>query len=279
MQHSDLPQCIQQVCWLPLECISPRPSVTFGGEDSASLGELAESIRQRGLLEPVTVRAAAGGRYEIVSGNRRLMAARMAGLTHLDAVVLCGDLPQADAQALTDMLLTGGRHYLEQAAALKELVERCGVTREEAARLMGCTAASVTRRLTLCRLDAELQGYLMEQRLSEGVALALARLPDPQARRRIARQAAAERLCVRDVELLVTSAIARLPAPPAPGGRTIALMRDHRLYLNAIRAIVSQMQEAGIPAVTSERPVAGGVEFTLRMPVRRRRARGQVAGP
>lgn len=267
-----MPQCIQQVCWLPMQCISPRPSVGYGEGDQYTLAELAASIRQRGLLEPVTVRRTGENRYVIVSGNRRLAAARMAGLTHLDAVVLEDDALRADARALADMLLRGDRHYLEQAAALQQMVSRCGLSREEAARLTGLTASAVARRLTLCRLDQALQGYLMEKRLPEGVALALARLPDAQARRRIAGQAADEGLCIRDVELLVRSAMARLPAPPAPGGRTITLIRDHRLYLNAIRAIVSQMQEAGIAAVSSEREVEGGVEFTLRMPVRHRRA-------
>lgn len=262
----------EQVCWLPLERIAPRPSVGMEPADGMTLMELVDSIRQHGLVQPITVQATRSGRYVIVSGNRRFMACRMAGLTHVDAVVLEGIAPDQAAQAVLESILSGHMHYLEEAAALKRLLEQHGFTRDELARLLGCTAATVAQRVRLTELDGELQAYLMEQGLPERYARALLKLPDRRARMTIARQAVREKLCVRDVELLVTSAQSRLPVPPVRGRRTIALMRDHRLYLNAIRSIVAQMQEAGIDATTDERTLDGSVEVTLRLPTRRRRA-------
>ena len=87
----------------------------------------------------------------------------------------------------------------------------------------------------------------------------------------IARQAVAQRLYVRDVELLVTAAIARLPVPPPTGGRMISLMRDHRLYLNAIQAIIAQMQEAGLAPEVRQTRFGDYAELTIRVPVRKRR--------
>lgn len=261
----------EQVCWLPLERISPRPSVCMETTDSLSLMELVESIRQYGLIQPITVRAAQNGRYVIVSGNRRLMACRMAGMTHVDAVVLAGVATDQTADTLLEGLLSGRLHYLEEGAALQRLLAQ-GYSRDELARLLGSTAATVAQRARLAELDEETKSFLLEQGMPERYARTLLKLPDRRARLSIARQAAREKLCVRDVELLVTSAQDHLPVPPTPGRRTIALMRDHRLYLNAIRSIVAQMQETGIQATAEERSLDGSVEITLRMPTRRRRA-------
>ena len=112
----------------------------------------------------------------------------------------------------------------------------------------------------------------MEQNLPEGYARALSKLPDRAGRMAIARQAVAQKLCVRDVELLVSAAIARLPVPPPIRGRTISLMRDHRLYLNAIQAIIAQMREAGITPEVNQTRFGDYVELTLRIPVRRARS-------
>lgn len=262
-----------QVCWLPMERISPRPSVGLEPTDGTTLMELVDSIRLHGLVQPITVQATRSGRYVIVSGNRRFMACRMAGLSHIDAVVLEGVAPDLEAQPLLESILSGNLHYLEEADAMKRLLERHGFTRDELARSLGCTAASVAQRIRLAELDGELQAFLLEQGLPERYAHALVKLPHRRARMSIARQAVRERLCVRDVELLVASAQTRLPVPPLPGGRTITLVRDHRLYLNAIRSIVAQMQEAGIEATTAERTLDGSVEVVLHLPTRRRRAR------
>ncbi|MBQ8311949.1 MAG: ParB/RepB/Spo0J family partition protein [Clostridia bacterium] len=262
-----------QVCWLPLERITPRPSVGLEPTDGTTLMELVDSIRLHGLVQPITVQMTRSGRYVIVSGNRRFMACRMAGLSHIDAVVLEGVAADLEAQPLLESILSGCLHYLEEADAMKRLVERHGFTREELARSLGCTAAGVAQRIRLAELDEELQAFLLEQGLPERYAHALVKLPNRRARMTIARQAVREKLCVRDVELLVASAQSRLPVPPLPGGRTITLVRDHRLYLNAIRSIVAQMQEAGIEATTAERTLDGSVEVVLRLPTRRRRAR------
>lgn len=262
-----------QVCWLPMERISPRPSVGMEPVDGMTLMELVDSIRQHGLIQPITVQATRGGRYVIVSGNRRFMACRMAGMSHVDAVVLEGIAPDQAAQAVLESILAGYLHYLEEAAAMKRLLEQHGFTRDELARLLGTTAANVAQRVRLAELDGEMQAFLIEQSMPERYARALVKLPDRRARMTIARQAVREKLCVRDVELLVASAQSRLPVPQVAGRRTIALMRDHRLYLNAIRSIVAQMQEAGIDATTDERTLDGSVEVTLRLPTRRRQLR------
>ena len=269
---SGVPVHSQQVCWLPVDSISPRGTCQLGREDSVSLTELAESIRLHGLMKPITVQRVGHGRYTVVSGNRRLMACRMLGMTHIDAVVLWPGPDTQNAQQLMDSLLSGRLHYLEQAHALQTLSVTYGCNREELARAMGTTAAAVSARIHLTALDGELQIFLMEEGVSERVAQALLRLPDREARMLIARKAAAQRLSVREVEALVGSAMNRLPVPPLTGGRTIYRMRDYRLYLNAVRSIIAQMKEAGVDAACEEHQSADRVEVTLSISTRRRRS-------
>ena len=270
--------CARQVCWLPVSSISPREEAAFAGEGEASLEEMAASIRREGLHKPITVEDAGGGRYRILSGNRRFLACRMAGLTHVDAVILASPAAGMDARSLMEALLSGRLHYLEEAAALEKLIRVHGMRREALATALGKTAALIGQKMRLNALDSELKALLLEENLPECTARALLKLPDRQGRLLIARKAAAQHLCVRDVELMVKSAAARLPVPPVPGGRTISLMRDHRLYLNAIRAIVAQMQEAGLSAQEKSCVMGDTVEVTIRIPTKRRRSQKQLHG-
>ena len=270
--------CVQQVCWLPLDRITPRMSQPFGREDSQSLVEMCESIRRDGLLQPITVQRMGNDGFMIVSGNRRYMACRMLGMTHIDAVVLPGPPEDQSLQEKLEMLLSRRMHYLDEARAMAEVLDSGVMDRESLARSLGMTSASLREKLRLLELDEGLCILLVEQGLPERIARALLRLPDNRARMSIALQAAREHLSVRDVELLVASAQTKLPVPPVPGGRTITLMRDHRLYLNAIRAIAAQMEEAGLNAQMTERTLPDAVEVTLRLPTRRRRSQAYSCG-
>lgn len=263
-------QCAQQVCWVAVDKITPRMNRAFGREDSASLNDLAASIKRDGLIRPITVRPTVGGKYEIVSGNRRYLACRMIGMTQVDAIVLASSPRETSAQVLLNRLLAGGIHYLDQADILRELHTAYGVSRDVLAQQLGVTPAALGHRMRLADLDEETRSLLHESALPEKVAAGLLRLPDSELRCRILRQAVREHLSPRDVELLVTSACTHLPVPPA--GRTIALMRDSRLYLNALRAIAAQMQEAGIPAQISETVTPAATTVTVSVPTRHRRS-------
>lgn len=264
----------QQVCWLPLDRITPRVAQPFSREEGESMAELCASIRRDGLISPITVQRMAGGGFMVVSGNRRYLACRMLGLSHIDAVVVPGMAAEDSLREMVDALLSRQLHYLEEGRVIQRVLDSGLMGREALARHMGVTSATLREKLRCNDLQEDLRILLMEQNLPEGIARALLRLPDHAARMRIALKAARERLSIREVEVLVASAQHRLPAPPMPGGKTIALVRDHRLYLNAIRAIAAQMKEAGLDGQMTERTLPDAVEVTLRLPTRCRRRQG-----
>lgn len=290
MSHICPQQSWQSVCeLLPMERVIPRPSLHFVPESGGSLQELAESIRQEGLHRPVIVQRRESGRYQVISGNRRLMACRMLGLPHIPVRVL----PEGDGgmprEQLLESLETGEMHYLEEAETLAVLSGQYQMSLRELAKRVGRHPQMVADQMRLCNDSPELRAFLLEEAVPLEIALTL--LPLPVGRRMpVIRRIAREQLCVRDAGLLVAAALRRQPPiqeMPAPmperpvkpakkprrhTGRVINAVRDHRIYLNAFRDIAGQMREAGLNATLTEHRVGCRVEVTISLSTRRRRA-------
>jgi ParB family chromosome partitioning protein len=185
---------------LPLELISPNPKQPRRRFDEETLAALAGSLGERGVLQPVLVRPKAGGTYELVAGERRWRAARMAGLEAIPALIR----PRADAEALELALIENmareDLNPIEEARACTALVEELGLTREEVGRRVGRGRVAVTNLMRLLDLPDEVIELLQEGALTEGHGRALLLAEDHQARRSIAREAAADGWSVRVTE-------------------------------------------------------------------------------
>jgi len=256
----------RQVCWLPMDSIFPNPGQPRKEFNDFALMELASSIRQFGLLQPITVQKKKAG-YEIVMGERRYRACQMLGFTHIDAFVLPAAQDDCAFLALIENIQRENLHYFEEAEAYAELLKQ-GITQEALARRLGKSASGIANKLRLMKLEPELRHFLMEEGLSERHARALLSLPDAKGRERIAHQAALQHLTVRETEMLVQRAQKRLPVPPPPR-RMISLVRDYRLYLNAIKSVVAQMQETGVETQMDIKEASGWVDVCIRIPKRR----------
>ncbi|MBC8023444.1 MAG: ParB/RepB/Spo0J family partition protein [Burkholderiales bacterium] len=173
--------------------------------DEASLAQLADSIRARGVIQPIVVRPVEGGQYEIVAGERRWRAARLAGLAHVPAVVR--EVPDEAALGigLIENIQREDLNPLEEANGLKRLIDEFKLTHEEAARAVGRSRVGVTNLLRLIELAPAVQAMLLDGRIDMGHARALLALS--KARQvELAEQVAAGGLSVRDTERLVQQA-------------------------------------------------------------------------
>jgi ParB family chromosome partitioning protein len=190
---------------LPVDLISPNPKQPRRRFDEESLAALADSLGERGVLQPVLVRPKAGGTYELVAGERRWRAAVLAGLDAIPALVR----PRVDAEALELALIENmareDLNPIEEARACAALVEELGLTREEVGRRVGRGRVAVTNLMRLLDLPDEVIALLEEEALSEGHGRALLLADDHQARKGLAREAASEGWSVR-----VTEANARI---------------------------------------------------------------------
>jgi ParB family chromosome partitioning protein len=185
---------------IPLDLVGPnqrQPRRTF---DEAALAELAESIRARGLLQPVVVRAVPGGRYELLAGERRLRAARMAQLETIPAMVRAADERDQLDIALAENMARVDLNPIEEARACAMLVEDLGLTREELARRVGRSRVAISNLIRLLDLPEEALELIQRGALSEGHGRAILLCKDHAARRALAFDARDGAWSVRETE-------------------------------------------------------------------------------
>ncbi len=168
--------------------------------DDAALDELAASIREHGVLEPILVRKRRGGGFEIIAGERRWRASQRAGLKEVPVFVRELSDAAAFEAALVENLQREDLNPIETARAFQRLIDEFGHTQEQVAERVGKDRSSVSNALRLLKLPDEVLDMLEEGRLTEGHGRALLMAPDPSTMVRLARQAAAQKLSVREVE-------------------------------------------------------------------------------
>ena len=187
---------------IPVADITPNPNQPRVHFDEEALGELADSIAQVGLLQPILVRRVDDG-YQLIAGERRWRAARRAGLTTVPAVVRLSDDTSAVEEALIENLHREDLTALEEAAAYLQLIEDFDLTHDDVAKRIGKSRSSVTNTLRLLGLPPEVQRLLADGKLSAGHAKALLGTPDRALQERLAHRAVEEGWSVRTMEDVV----------------------------------------------------------------------------
>jgi len=188
--------------YLPIsqvESCSSQPRKLF---DEASLAELADSIREHGVIQPLTVRKLSSGYYQIIAGERRWRAARMAGLSEIPAVVIDADDKKAAELALVENLQREDLNPMEEAAGYQSLIQTYHMTQEEAARRVGKSRSAVANAMRLLGLQSNVRKLVEEGTLSAGHARALLPLP-PALQEKAAETVIQGQLSVRQTEALV----------------------------------------------------------------------------
>jgi len=179
-----------------------------------SLQELADSIRAQGLVQPIVVRVAVAGSYELIAGERRWRAAQLAGLAEVPALVRQVSDQVAMAMALVENIQREDLNPLEEAQALRRLIEEFAMTHQQAAEAVGRSRATVSNLLRLLELGEEVRQFVQDDRLEMGHARALLPLP-PSLQQEVARQVLLRGLSVRETEALVKR-LQNSPAKPSP---------------------------------------------------------------
>ena len=184
-----------------------QPRKTF---DKARLQELADSIRQHGVFTPILVKRSLGG-YELIAGERRLRACRIAGLKKIPAIEMEFDDQQMMEIALLENIQREDLNAIEEAKAYEKLIQKVGYTQEELARRIGKSREHVANMMRLLKLPARLQQHVTAHELSMGHVRALLSLEDETMMEEVAQKAIREQLSVRAVEKLVKSMVQPKP--------------------------------------------------------------------
>ncbi len=215
----DEPEELRQI---PVDLVDPNPSQPRRSFDEEGLAALAESIRARGVLQPILVRPLASGRYELVAGERRLRAAQIAQLSSLPAVVRHHDDATSLEVALIENMAREDLNPVEEARACGALVDELGLTREEVGLRVGRSRVAVSNLLRLLDLPDEALELLERRELTEGHGRALLLTPDNATRRSLARQAASSSWSVRELETRARAAGSASTAPRRSASPTAA---------------------------------------------------------
>ncbi len=233
---------------LPLDRVHPNPFQPRSHWDEGDLDRLAASIRKSGVLQPVLVRPKGDG-YELIAGERRLRAARRAGLESIPAIVRQADDEEVRVLALIENIQRTDLNPMEKARSFKALLERSGWTQQQVAEEVGLQRASVANYLRLLELPAEIQSQVERGRLSMGHARALLSAP-PGRRPALAKQILAEGLSVRAAERLASAATkpsreAKEETPPSDRPPWIADMEEQLLRVLGCRVQIRYRRGRG----------------------------------
>ena len=205
---------------VPLSKIEPRADQPREYFDEEKLEELAQSIREHGLIQPITVRPVDGGYYQIIAGERRWRAARLAGLAQVPVNIIDADDRKTAELALIENLQREDLNPIEEAKGYRALIEGFKLTQEQAADRVGKSRPAVANALRLLKLPEEIQELLEAGKLSTSQARAVAELSDRDAQAELARRVANEGLSVRETTALAKKlASAKKPAAPKKNPR------------------------------------------------------------
>ena len=213
---------------VPLYKVEPNPDQPRREFDEVALQDLADSIRLHGIIQPLTVREMENGYYQIIAGERRWRAARLAELSEVPVVVMEADDRKVMEIGLIENLQREDLNPIEEAAGFKVLMEEYGLTQEDVAQRVGKSRPAVANALRLLALPDAVCQLLEEGRLSAGHARALLPLPGGELQKRMAKRIIDEDLSVRQTEALVKRLSAQAEAGEEPAKRPDDPMKIYR---------------------------------------------------
>ena len=251
-----------RVIYLHPDVLHPNPNQPRKRFSPDGLEELAASIREHGVLQPLTVRKVDGS-FELVSGERRLRAARMAGLSEVPCIVIDVDGVCSSLLALVENLQRRDLDFLEEAMALDRLIHTYDLSQEEAARRIGKSQSAVANKLRLLKLSPRLLDRLRQNGLTERHARALLRLETEEQQWEVLEYVIDHHLTVAQTEAYIE---ARLTPPPPRKKKPTFILKDVRLFLNTVTKGLSMMKDAGVNAEYGRQETEDAIILTIRIP-------------
>lgn len=253
---------LAEIYTIPQDMIHPNPNQPRKRFDFDELENLAQSIRENGILQPITVRKLEDKTYELVSGERRLRAARLVGLTKIPAVVVNIGEKESAMFSVIENLQRESLDFFEEAEAIDKLVNEYSMSRDEVARKLGIAPSTVSNKLRILKLSEEMRFKISKAGLTESHARALLILEDEFQRERALSIITDRRLNVAESERMINQMLNR----NTPARNPLRRIRDVRLFINTLNHAVDTIRRAGVDADAARSETEEYIEYVVRIP-------------
>lgn len=261
-----MPRGDNKIIEVPTIKIRPNKTQPRRLFEESELRNLAQSISQNGILQPLSVRRLKTGEFELIAGERRLRASVMAGLTKVPCIeIKCSDKESA-VLALLENLQRKDLGMFEEAKGINRLIRRYGLTQEQAAKQLGKKQSTIANKLRLLKLSFEEQDWICQAGLSERHARALLKIEDGELRKEALSRMISENLNSAQAEEMIARLLNQNSVPAPKSGRQTIVVKDVRIFLNTINKAVDTMRLAGIDAISKKQDSGEYIEYTIKIP-------------
>ena len=255
-----------KVLYLPIDSVRPSPYQPRQEIDKDALRDLCTSIKHYGLMQPVVVRQINGRDYELIAGERRLRACRMADMNEIPAIVVRAGGTDSAVMALIENIQRENLDYIEEAEAFCTLLSDHGMTQEELAAKVGKNQSTIANKIRILKLSPEVRRILTENNLSERHARAILRIPDESSKLKTLNIVVKRGLNVAKTEALVEEMLSGCTDTEPTETSGIRIFKDVRIFSNTIRQAVDMMKKSGINAEAHKTENEDFIEYTIKIP-------------
>lgn len=264
----------REVARIPIDAIRPNPYQPRRVFAQNALEELCASIKQYGLLQPISVRKLGSDSFELIAGERRLRACRMAGMKFIDAIIFSTYEQDSAVIAMMENLQRENLHYMEEAEGYQNLIRDHGLSQDELARRLGKNQSTIANKMRILKLPMAVKRMLLQYSLTERHARALLRLHDEEMQMHVIQIIVQQNLNVKATEDLVERTISRMygiekeeeEQSRTRPSKISGFVRDTRLFVNSLRTVVQQMTDAGLNPKLESRDKEEGMEIKIWIP-------------
>lgn len=255
---------------IPLDSIKPNAYQPRREFDEMALNDLSESIKNYGVLQPIVVRKAGWNEYELIAGERRWRASKLAGLKDIPAIVK--DVQDYDTaiMALIENIQRENLNFIEEAEGYKKLMEEYDITQEQLALKLGKSQSTIANKLRILKISPELLKIISREKLTERHARALLKIPDENLQKQVLEQIIENKLTVRETDKLVEKIINGTSncSQSKKKQKFKSSIKDVRIFVNSVKSIVKSIKELGLDAGYKEVDKGEYIELVVQIPKR-----------
>lgn len=257
-------QCSGTIVLLPCSIIKPNTNCTRNISDDNEIDSLAASVRINGIIQPLAVRYIEKSGYEIISGERRLYAAKKVGLSTVPCIIMNVTECESLFYSLIENLQRKDLNFFEEADAYLCLSENFKLSQEEIARRLGKSQSAVSNKMRLLRLSTEVKTIIIDNSLTERHARALLKIDDNELQIKALSYIIKKDLNVNETENYIDLLVS--PVEPSRSQPQFKKLKDIKIFINTINHAVDTMRKAGINALSSENETPDYYEYVVRIP-------------